>query len=71
MVFMGCSGQIIVILVVEAVVGVVMSQMLGAIWVGRLISEVFLIFTEHLRVMSGVLFVYRAIMQLGGLASGW
>ena len=68
---MGWSGQIIVILVVEAVVGVVISQMSGAIWVGRLISKVFWIFTEHLRVMSSVLFVYRAVMQLGGLASGW
>ena len=68
---MGWSGQIIVILVVEAIVGVVISQMSGAIWVSRLISEVFWIFTEHLRVMSSVLFVYRAVMQLGGLASDW
>ena len=68
---MGCSGQIIVVLVGEAVVGVVMSQTSGAIWVGRLISEVFLIFKEHLRAISSVLLVYRAVVQLDSLASGW
>ena len=71
MVFMGCSGQIIVVLAVGAIVGVVMSQTSGAICVGRLTSKVFVIFTEHRRVISGVLLVYKAVIQLGGLASGW
>ena len=70
MVSMGFSGQMSVIVLAGDVVGIVRIQTLGAIWVGKLISEVFLINIEHLRAISVMLFAYRAVMQLGGLESG-
>ena len=36
-----------------------------------LVSEVFLICNEHLEVMLAKFLVYKAKVQVGGLASGW
>ena len=71
MVSMGRAGQISVVVAGGACVGVVISQTSGAICVGRLVSKAFVTFTEQWAVISDRLLVYRAVMQLGGLASGW
>ena len=53
-----------------AVASVVSIQTSGAIWVGRLVVVVLHICKEHLEAISVLLFAYRAVMQVGGLASG-
>ena len=65
------SGQINVIVLAGAAGGVVRIQMSGAIWAGKLVSDAFHIFTEHLEVISVVLFAYRAAKHDGWLESGW
>ena len=46
-------------------------QTFGAIWDGMVMSEVFLICNEYLEVMLATFLVYKAEVQVGGLASGW
>ena len=53
-----------------AVSGVVRIQTSGATWVGRLVAEALHICTEHLKLISTLLFTYRAAMQDGGFANG-
>ena len=53
-----------------AVSGVVRIQTSGAIWVGKFISDVFCICSEHLEAICTVLFVYRAAIQDDGFAKG-
>ena len=66
----GFSGQISVIVLAGAVGGVIRIQMSGAIWVGRLMSDVFQICIEHFKVISGMLFAYRDVMHVGGFEIG-
>ena len=69
--FVVSPGQMSVTAVVIAEVGVGSIYMLGASWVGILMSWVFFICNEHLAEMLHVFLVYRAVMQDGGFASGW
>ena len=68
---MGFSGHIKVTVLIGAVVSVVSIQTSGVIWVGRLVVVVLCNYKEHLEAMPVLLFVYRAAMHVGGLASGW
>ena len=65
------SGQINVIVLAGAAGGVVRIQTSGAIWAGKLVSNAFSICREHFKVISVVLFAYKAAMHDGGLESGW
>ena len=67
---MGFSGHINVMVLVGAVAGVGSIQTSGAIWVGRLVVVALCICKEYLEAISVLLFVYRATMQVGGLANG-
>ena len=66
---MGFSGHIKVTVLIGAVAGVVSIWTSGVIWVGRLVVVVLHNCKEHLEVMPVLLFVYRAAMHVGGLAS--
>ena len=66
---MGFSGHIRVTVLMGAVAGVVSIQASGVIWVGRLVVVVLHNCKEHLEAMPVLLLVYRAAMQVGGLAS--
>ena len=70
MVAMGFSGHINVMVFNGAVIGVVRIQTSGATWVCRLVAEALHICTEHLELISTLLFAYRAAMQDGGFANG-
>ena len=70
MVAIGFSGHINVMVFDEVVTGVVRIQTSGAIRVGRLVAEALHICTEHLEVISTLLFAYRAAIQDGGFANG-
>ena len=50
--------------------GVMRMQTSGDIWVGKFISDAFLICNEHCEVISAVLLAYRAVTQDGGFAKG-
>ena len=67
---MAFSGHINVMVFAGAAIGVVRIQTSGAIWVGRLITDVLHICNEHFEVISAVLFVYKAAIQDGGFANG-
>ena len=54
-----------------AVGGVVRIQTSGAIWVGKFVSDIFHICSEHFEEISAVLFAYRAGIPYSGFASGW
>ena len=54
-----------------AVGGVVRIQTSGVIWVGKFISDVFHVCSEHFEVTSTVLFAYRAATQDGSFVKGW
>ena len=71
MVSMAFSGHINVMVFTGAVSGVVRIQTSGPIWVGKFIPDAFCICNEHFKVISTVLFVYRAAIQDGGFAKGW
>ena len=64
-------GQIKVMVLVGVENAAVRIQTFGAIRDGMLMSEVFLICNEHLEVMLAKFLVYKAEVQVGGLASGW
>ena len=64
-------GQIRVIVVVTAEGVVVNIQTFGASCDGMLTSEVFLILSEHLLDILAAFLVYKAVVQVGGFASGW
>ena len=66
---MGFSGHINVMVLIGAVTGVVIIQTSGVIWAGRLVVVVLHICKEHLEAMPVLLFVYRAALHVGGLAS--
>ena len=66
---MGFSRHIKVMVLTGAVAGVVSTQTSGAICVCKLAVVVLHIFKEHLEAIPVLLFVYRAAMQVGGLAS--
>ena len=66
---MGFSRHIRVMVLNEAVAGVMSIQTSGAIWVGKLVVVVLCICKEHLEAIPVLLFAYRASMQVGGLAS--
>ena len=66
---MGFSGHIKVTVLIIAVAGVVSIQTSGVIWVGRLVVAVLCNCKEHLEAMPVLLFVYRAAMHMGRLAS--
>ena len=51
--------------------GVVRIQTSGAIWVGRFIPDAFHICKEHFKVISTMLYAYRAAIQDGVFAKGW
>ena len=63
-------GQTSVIPDGTAVTGEVIIQTFGAIDVGMLTILAFLICSEHLFLMQALSLVYRAHIQVGGLASG-
>ena len=63
-------GQMSVIPDGTAVVGKVIIQTLGAIDVGMLTLLTFLICSEHLFWILAFSLVYKADMQVGGLANG-
>ena len=71
MVSMAFSGHINVMVFAGAASGVVRIQTPGAIWVGKFVSDAFCICNEHFKVISTVLFAYRAAIQDGGFAKGW
>ena len=70
MVSMAFSGHISVMVFARAAIGVVRIQTSGAIWVGKLVIDAFHICSEHFKVISTVLLVYRAAIQDGGFANG-
>ena len=59
------SGQINVIVLAGAAGGVAMIQTSGAILVGKLVSEAFLSCKEHFKLISVVLFTYKAAKHDG------
>ena len=67
---MGFYGHIKVTVLIGAAAGVVSIQTSGIIWVGRLVVVVLHNCKEHLEALPVLLFVYRAAMHVGGLASG-
>ena len=67
--FLGFSGHIKVTVLIGTVAGVVSTQTSGVIWVGRLVVVVLHNCKKHLEAMPVLLFVYRAAMHMGGLAS--
>ena len=67
---MGFSGHIKVTVLIGAVASVVNIQTSGVIWVGRLVVVILHNCKEHLEAMPLLLFVYRATIHVGGLASG-
>ena len=71
MVSMTFLGHISVMVFSGAVSGVVRILTSGAIWVGKFMADVFHICNEHFKVISTVLFAYRAPIQDGGFAKGW
>ena len=70
MVSMAFSGHINVMVFAGAASGVVRIQTSGALWVGKFVVDVFSICSEHFKVISTVLFAYKASIQDGGFASG-
>ena len=70
MVSMAFSGHINVVVFTGAASGVVRIQTSGAIWVDKFIPNTFCICNEHFKVISTVLFAYRAAIQDGGFAKG-
>ena len=71
MVSMASLGHINVMVFAGAASGVVRIQTSGAILVGRFIPDAFCICNEHFKVISAVLFAYRAAIHDGGFAKGW
>ena len=70
MVSVAFLGYINVMVFAGAASGVVRIQTFGAIWVGKFIPDAFHIYNEHFKVISTVLFAYRAAIQDGGFAKG-
>ena len=68
---MAFLGHINVMVFAGAASGVVRIQASGAIWVGKFIPDAFHICNEHFKVISALLFAYRAAIQDGGFAKGW
>ena len=68
---MAFSGHINVMVFAGAARGVVRIQTSGATWVGTFIPDAFCICNEDFKVISTVLFAYRAAIQDGGFAKGW
>ena len=64
------AGHINVMVFTGAAIGLVRIQTSGAIWVGRLVTDAFCIYSEHFEVISTVLFAYKAAIQDGGFANG-
>ena len=71
MVSMAFLGHINVMVFAGVASDVVRIQTSGAIWVGKFIPDAFHICSEHFKVISTVLFAYRAVIQDGGFAKGW
>ena len=69
--FIVSPGQMRVTVVVTADGAPVKIQTFGASCEGILTSELSLICNEHLVEILAVFLAYKAVMQEGGLASGW
>ena len=71
MVSMAFLGHIDVMVFPGAASEVVRIQTSDAIWVGKFIPDAFCICNEHFKVISTVLFAYRAAIQDDGFSKGW
>ena len=70
MVSMAFSGHMNVMVFTRAASGVVRIQTSGAIWVGKFVFNAFHICSEHFKVISTVLFAYKAVIHDGGFSNG-
>ena len=70
MVSMAFSGHINVMVFTGAASGAVRIQTSGAIWVGKFVVDAFHICREHFKVISAVLFAYKAALQDCGFTNG-
>ena len=70
MVSVAFSGHISMMVLAGVESGVVRIQTSGDICVGKLTSDVFLIYNEYCEVICAVLLAYRAATHDGGFAKG-